>query len=285
MTSYKKYLKVMMILIIILFTALVVIYIFALTSRDRGLLFQKPNEISIDGAKRYFLISNTRSEKPKKLVIALHAFGDSPRRFAYYSALHNSVDSQTLVVYPAAIKPGSKDIRAGWNSGFCCGSGWVSKTDDVAFIEMLIKDIAAKYNIQPQNTFLTGFSNGAFMAQRFAAERPELIGGIAVASGTIGTTKISIEPKAPVPILLMHGKEDKTIPFYGGVVAFDKEFDWLPFSKTRSVWEKVNGDKADTNVVVYENGEHTWNGWRIFNFWHKKTNASNETASFFNSLK
>lgn len=273
-----------MILIVILFTALAAIYIFALTSRDRGLLLQKPHEISISGSKRYFLISNSSSKQPKKLVIALHAFGDSPRRFAYYSALHNSVDNQTIVVYPAAIKPNVKNIKAGWNSGFCCGSGWVSKTDDVAFIETLIKEMAAKYGIKSQDTFLTGFSNGAFMAQRFAADRPSLIGGIAVASGTIGTTKISIDPKTAIPILLMYGKEDKTIPFNGGSTADNREFDWLPFSKTESVWRAINGTAAQTKVIVYEHGAHTWDGWRVFNVWHHNTNASNETAKFFNSI-
>jgi poly(3-hydroxybutyrate) depolymerase len=278
-------LKVLMIMIVLILLITIILYVFALSSRDRRVLFQKPSIITVGGAKRSYLISTPRSKMPTKLVIGLHGFGDSPRKFAYYSALHNSVDDQTLLIYPAAVKPNTKAIKAGWNSGFCCGSGWVSKTDDVLLIKTLITETSATYGIKAENTFLVGFSNGAFMAQRFVAERPELIGGIVAASGTIGTTKISIEPKAAVPILLMHGKKDKTIPFLGGFNLNDPEFDWLPFSKTRSVWKEINGDQAKTKVIVYEDGKHTWNGWRLFNFWHQKTNASYEAASFFNSIK
>jgi poly(3-hydroxybutyrate) depolymerase len=277
-------LKVIMIFVVLILFIVVILYAFALTSRDRGVLLQKPSVKMVNGQKRYYLISNSKSKSPKKLLIALHAFGDNPRRFAYYTALHNSVDDQTIVVYPSAIKPSTKGVRPGWNSGFCCGSGWVSKIDDVAYIETLIKEFATKYNIKPQDTFLAGFSNGSFMAQKFAAEKPELIGGVVASSGTIGTTKLSIIPKAAIPILLMHGKEDKTIPFYGGIVGFDKEFDWLPFSKTESVWRAVNKNEAETKVIIYEHGGHTWNGWRILNFWHKKTNASNEASRFLNSI-
>ena len=211
---------------------------------------------------------------PTKLIVALHAFGDSSKRFAYYSALHNSVDDQTIVIYPSAVKPNAKNIRAGWNAGFCCGSGWVTKTDDVKFIQTLIKNFTSKYNITSQNTFLVGFSNGSFMAQAVSANIPELIGGVAAASGTIGTTSISIKPKSTVPILLMHGKQDKTIPFYGGATSDNKEFDWLPFSKTTSIWQAVNKDSAETKVLVYEKGGHTWNGWRTINIWHKNCSIS-----------
>lgn len=254
-----------------------------LTSKDREVLLQLPTKLTVGDQKREYLHVKSRSEQPSKLVIGLHGFGDSSRKFAYYTALHNSVDDETIVIYPSAISPKQRGMKTGWNSGFCCGSGWANNTDDVAFIEKLIQKYSKKYGITPSNTFVVGFSNGAFMAQRFAAEKPEMIGGIVVVSGTIGTTTTVIQPQKPVHVLLMHGVKDKTIPFNGGATAGNPDFNWMPFSSTRAAWEKVNGDQATTKVVLYDEGQHAWSGWRITNFWQTRTIASDQAVLFIES--
>lgn len=277
-------LKGIMIFLIIFLLLAIYAYFFAFSSKDREVFIQKPKSIEINGQKRDYLISKDKNNTPKKILIGLHGFGGGAKTFAYYTALHNSVDKDTLVIYPNAIKPSSKGVRPGWNSGFCCGSGWVEKVDDVAFIEELINKYSKEYNIKNKDIFLVGFSNGAFMAERFATDKPQLIGGVIAASGTIGTTRNSLDPKTPVPILLMHGALDKTVPFNGGAVSSNPDFDWLPFKKTQQTWKNINSSFAPTKTIIYQDKGHSWNGWRLINFWHSKTNASNETVNFINSL-
>jgi poly(3-hydroxybutyrate) depolymerase len=280
----KKGLKLLMYFVIFVVVMAFLIYMFAFTSRDRRILLQSYRSVDINGTSREYLI-DIPTNTPKSLVIGLHGFGDNPRQFAYYTALHNSVANDTIVIYPSAISPKQKGIKTGWNSGFCCGSGWINDVDDVGFLGRLIADISTQYGIESKDIFLAGFSNGAFMAQRFATEKPMMIGGIVAVSGTIGTTKKSLQPTVPVPILLINGEKDKTVLFGGGATATDPQFDWLPFSTTEQVWLDANKDKATTKVITYENAGHAWNGWRIVNFWHKRSIASNEAATFIEELR
>lgn len=278
----KVILRGIMIFIILLVIFVAVSCVCAFSSRDRATLLRPLSTIWVDGIERRYLVSMPR-KSPKKILIGLHAFGDNPRKFAYYTALHNTVDDETVVIYPSAISPSKKGIVRGWNAGFCCGSGWVGKVDDVAFLEQLIKDISAQYSVQSNGVFIAGFSNGAFMAQRLASEKPQLIGGVIAASGTVGTVKEALKPQSPIPILLMHGKQDKTVPYAGGANTDNPDFEWLPFATTLSTWQKVNGS-TDTSAIVYDDLGHSWNGWRTTNFWHKKPQASIEAANFLRSI-
>lgn len=274
--------SVMAIFVVLLFVVLSGLVL--LTPRDRAVLFQPEKTLLVNDVKRHYIISVPKHSKPSKLVIGLHGFGDSSRKFAYYTALHNTAGNDTIVVYPSAVRPSSTAIKPGWNAGFCCGSGFLSGTDDVGFIQKLIDELSGRYGIASRDTFIVGFSNGAFMAQKFAAEKPNSIGGVSVSSGTIGTKTNSLHPSTPVPILLMHSEDDKTVPMLGGPSATNPDFDWLPYKKTLSVWQINNGSTAKTSTIVYPDTGHIWRGWRILNVWHHKPQASIESIKFLKGL-
>jgi poly(3-hydroxybutyrate) depolymerase len=147
--------------------------LFVFTGRDRSLLFGRSLSITVDGASRSFLVSQGGDQKPRNLVLGLHGYGGDGRQLAYYTALHNAFGSDTMVVYPNASAPIAGQ-KTGWNADFCCGSGWKNKVDDVGFLQALITDLRQRHGIAADRVFIVGFSNGAFMAQRFAAEHPEL---------------------------------------------------------------------------------------------------------------
>jgi polyhydroxybutyrate depolymerase len=210
-----------------------------------------------------------------------------------------------VVAYPDATRTTARGDKPGWNAQFCCGSGWKSGVDDVEFIRTLIRNLTAKYNIDQDRVFLVGFSNGAFMTERFAVEHPDLVAGVAVISGTIGTKASTLQPSAPVPMLLTHGAKDTRVAYNGGESPGDPEFDWLSFATTVDAWKVANGcndDAADvvstarvkttkyreclaplTTIEYLENG-HVWDGWRLGNVWTRRPRASQEIARFFDSL-
>jgi polyhydroxybutyrate depolymerase len=291
-----------------LLLALLILLVFgAFTGRDRSVLLGRSASIEVGGVERTYRVVGNQSGAPKqrRLVIALHGYTGNGRQFAYYSALHNAFGTDTVVAYPDATKTTARGDKPGWNAQFCCGSGWKSGVDDVDFIRTLIGDLAAKYNIDQDRVFLVGFSNGAFMTQRFAVEHPDLVAGVAVISGTIGTKASTLQPSAPVPMLLTHGAKDTRVAYSGGESPGDPEFDWLSFETTVDAWKRANGcndDAADvvstarvmttiyreclaplTTIEYLENG-HVWDGWRLGNVWTKRPRASQEIARFFDSL-
>ncbi len=261
------------------------IFLFSFSRRDVGVLFARHQTFSYEGTERRYLISEPDIiSTESKLIIGLHGFGDNPRQFAYYTALHN-VAGNDIVIYPRASKPANANQKNGWNAGFCCGSGWMNQVDDVGFILSLAESISNQYNLDPAETYVAGFSNGGFMTQRLATEHPDKFGAVAVASGSIGTSENQLEPQSPIPILLMHGEKDTIVPFGGGPGSSDPDFEWMEFGQTRNSWEQSNGSKATTKVLTYPTDGHVWHDWRLFNFWHKKPDASIEVVAFFESQR
>ncbi len=279
------------------------IVLFALSGRDRSVLFGRSASIEIHGLRRTFLTSKAGERRPRNLVVGLHGYGGNGRQLAYYTALHNTFGSDTIVVYPNASdpKPGQK---TGWNADFCCGSGWKNKVDDVGFLEALIIQLRQKHAIAADRVFIVGFSNGAFMAQRFAAERPRLVRALASGAGTIGTTDNELQPTAPVPMLLMHGVKDLRVRYDGGMSPGDPEFDWLSFKVTTDAWRKANrcdskpqqtevsgrrtstyeGCAALLTTIEFLGDAHVWHGARLANVWTRRPKASREAAAFFTKV-
>jgi polyhydroxybutyrate depolymerase len=281
-TSRKEFKIVTVILLIILLIMIVVIF-GLFTKRDRGVLFSSYKTYNFQGTSRKYLLSMPDKEI-NRIIVGLHGFSDSSRRFAYYTGLHNVADQNTLIVYPQAIDPASKNIKKGWNSGFCCGSGWIGKVDDARFIISLIDSLKSEYNIQNAKTYAVGFSNGAFMTQRLATDYPDKFSAVASVSGSIGTTKARLAPTKQIPILLIHGEKDTVVPFYGGNGSSDPEFNWLSHQDTLETWNMLNGSDTVTEEILYKEDGHKWHGWRLLNIWTKKPKASKNVVMFFNGL-
>ena len=297
----RKVLAVVVILISLVVAALLATVFVAFTSRDRDVLFGSSSSVLVDGRRRTYRLVGGGTDK-HRLVVALHGYGGDSRQFAYYTALHNAFGADTVVVYPDAMKTGKSGERVGWNAKFCCGSGWKSGVDDVKFLDLLIKRVTLENHIASDRVFVVGFSNGAFMAERFATERPELLSAVAVVSGSIGTKTNSLRPSKPLPILLTHGAKDRRIPYEGGKSPSDPEFDWQSFSETVNAWKTANGCldgaanasrtagrvttryqhcEAALETIEYLNNGHVWDGWRLANVWARRPRASTEVARFF----
>lgn len=274
--------KMLSILSILIFVFLLT-NIFLLTPRDRGVIFSRKKSFDHGNFKRTYLESRPSNfTGDSKIIVGLHGFSDTPRRFAYYTSLHNTVGPNDLVIYPSAIPAQSNDEKIGWNSGFCCGSGWINKVDDSGFIKALVESLIEKYGIKKDMVYVTGFSNGGFMTQRLLTDHPEVFSAGAVNSGSIGTVESRLEPKSPVPILLIHGEKDTIVPYSGGIGSSDPDFTWLDFSKTAKVWQTVNGSEAETKIITHPEDGHKWHDWRLLNIWNKKPQGTKDVVEFFN---
>jgi polyhydroxybutyrate depolymerase len=126
-----------------------------------------------------------------------------------------------------------------WNDG----SQGDHYEDDVTILLELIEVMAERYNIDPEQIYLVGFSNGGTMVFRAACEAPNVFAGIASIGGTMRMAQ-DCQSEAALPILIIHGTGDQVVPFMGGNGRYT-----VP--ETANFWTELNG--CDTgNIPDYD---------------------------------
>ncbi|MCE1198303.1 MAG: alpha/beta fold hydrolase [Marinilabiliales bacterium] len=170
-------------------------------------------ELVVDGEKRSFNIHFPATKDHPSLlpvVIALHGGGGSAEQFEKTSRLSEKADQAGfLVVYPN----GTGMIQT-WNAGECCGRAMKDRVDDVRFICLLIEKILRDYPADGHRVYVTGHSNGGMLGYRLACELSDKIAAIAVNSCSMVCDGAA--PARPMPILHMHSRNDKRVPYLGG---------------------------------------------------------------------
>ncbi len=234
--------------------------------------------IQVQNMQRSYLLhlpSGYDSNKHYPLIIMLHGYSDNPRLMELYSGMSKKANKeQFIVVYPRGSND-AHDRHLSWNAGFCCGAAKRAHTDDVAFIDQLLDEVSAKYAVDTKKIYIAGFSNGAMFAHLLGTHLHSKVAAIAAISGCIGSDTAYLQNKhVPVPILIMNGRADRTIPFNGGggyaSVAATVNF-WKSNNKsTQEIVSKekfydktIYSDSAGRNdVAFYEihDGKHLWFG-------------------------
>ncbi len=72
----------------------------------------------------------------------------------------------------------------------------------------------AEGSVDPGRVFVTGVSNGAMLAYRYACEEAERVQAIASVAGSV--TVEDCRPSRPVSVLELRGSADPLVPFEGG---------------------------------------------------------------------
>lgn len=156
--------------------------------------------------REYFLYLPDGLKEDAPLVIVLHGYGGRAMRGG--SALCGVADREKFAVcYPQ----GAKDDRGNtcWNVGYPFQKGL--KTDDVDFLCTLTKRLQKQYGLSRHNVFLTGMSNGGEMCYLMAYLKPDFFAAIAPIAGlTLDWMQKDLDAKGPVPLMEVHGTEDKT---------------------------------------------------------------------------
>jgi polyhydroxybutyrate depolymerase len=150
------------------------------------------------------------------LLLVLHGYSSNGAEVTRWLRLGGAADRRGVVwAYP----DGSRNDRGDrfWNAtDACCGFG--ADVDDVAYLAGLIDEISARTRIDPARVYVAGHSNGGFMSHRMACDRADKVAAIASISGVTFADPARCAPSGPVAVLQVHGKDDETIAFEGGVL-------------------------------------------------------------------
>jgi polyhydroxybutyrate depolymerase len=243
--------------------------------------------MKIGDLKRDYLVHvppGYEAKNPTPVVLALHGAAMSGSMMPAFSGLSKKSDTAGfIVVYPSGAGPGP---ILTWNAGGFTGKLAEGRADDVTYLGKLLDDLETRANVDKKRVFACGMSNGGMMCYRLAAELSDRIAAIAPVAGTIAISES--HPRQPVPVLHIHGSQDKIVPFAiekGKVPLFIR---FKGVEESIQTWVKLDGcdekpkaevlskpgddmpvnrqtysrGKADSEVVliVVEGGGHTWPG-------------------------
>ncbi len=87
-------------------------------------------------------------------------------------------------------------------------------SEDVAFGDAVLRDVAARWPVDPGRVMVSGYSWGALMAWRFACEAEAPLAALLSVAGALpaGTDC----PRAPRSVRAVYGTDDKVLPFPWG---------------------------------------------------------------------
>ena len=185
--------------------------------------------VAVGGTERRYrtvVPDATARRPPTAVVVVLHGGGGEGLGVSEAGA-HPLAEFRTVaarenvvLIYPEGLP--ARDGRAGWTD--CRADNRVAgAADDMAFLDAVVARARAAFGLPASRVFMAGSSNGGQMTLAYALQRPDAIGGIAVANANLPETPLpgpcTTGPARAVPALLVHGTTDPAMPYAGGCVA------------------------------------------------------------------
>jgi polyhydroxybutyrate depolymerase len=207
--------------------------------------------IKIGDLKRYYELYKPdahASGSRMPLVIVLHGANAAGSIIRSYSGFNDLAEQKKfIVVYPDSYGPCWNDGRVDMES-----TAFTSGIDDVRFISQLMDYIMTAQPVDRNRVYVVGFSNGGMMALRLGIAMPEKLAAVATVSGLLPKHLSQLSLRRPVPVLMIHGTGDRTVPWSGGMLKSGekKRGEVLSFVDTALFWARNNGCRAPAELII-----------------------------------
>jgi len=217
------------------FLSLIVLFI------STGVSAQQKNEsLIVDRMRREFItyLPNGVGNKAP-VIISLHGrLGTAARQMTFADFKPIADRDKVIIVCP-------QGVERSWNDGR--GTPANSRgVDDVKFIDELITYIIDTYHADSSKIYVTGMSNGGFMASRLACDLNKRIAAVAVVAASMGRD-MGYQPTQSMPVMYIQGTKDPLVPFTGGQM---KGAGGVIYSHEEILKKWAEIDKCDSKPVV-----------------------------------
>lgn len=200
-----------------------------------------------------------RPGTPVPLLLLLHGYTATAQLQDTYFGYSQLAQQRTFLV---ALPNGLRDdaLQQYWNAtDACCAFG--KTNDDVAYLTAVIRDVQARYTVDPKRIYVVGHSNGGFMAHRLACDRANLIAGIMAFAGNTWADPSSCQPTEGVAVLQVHGTLDAVVLYNGGATvgqppypsARDSVRSWGPKNGCTGTTLDPIGGNLDLAAAIFGN--------------------------------
>lgn len=137
-------------------------------------------------------------ESPLPLLVHFHGW----QRTGALPVQHQRISGATRRRGVLLVAPNGQ--RKTWNF-------WRAETEDVAFAWDVIEDVKARYPVDAENIFVSGYSYGSIMAWRVACDRGNGIRALLGISGVLDQREEC--PEAPQEVRHVHGLGDTVLDY------------------------------------------------------------------------
>jgi len=205
--------------------------------------------VKLDGVERTYLVysPNVRDiNEPLPVIFSFHSFGSTSKKQVSMTGMSRLAESrQFIIVYPDGLK--NKRGKQFWNTQL-----FQNSDAEIRFVKYILERLSSTYNIDSNNIFATGISNGGGMANLLAAKMSNTFSAIAPVAGAYYDFE-AFTPSKSVSIMAFHGTRDRVVP-YKGRRKLPNIHDWINF------WVKRNGcdSIAKRTDVAREVFVETW---------------------------
>jgi polyhydroxybutyrate depolymerase len=171
-----------------------------------------------DRERSYLFYVPARLRPKAPLLIVLHGSmqdGETMRINTGYEFDRLADENGFILVYPDGYEHNWNDCRRSLDV-----PARKMGIDDKGFVLALIDRFQSDFDADPDQVFVTGYSNGGHMAYRLALELPDRIAGIATVAASLPTEDNCVCEKSTraVPVVVVAGTDDPLNPYGGGEV-------------------------------------------------------------------
>ena len=167
---------------------------------------------------------DSQSEELIPLIINMHGYGGNASGQIYYSQMDDFAHEQNIaVVYPQGLN-NSWNVFTYWDN---------NPYDDVGFISLMINAIAEDYNIDLDQVYACGMSNGGYMAYRLACDLSNKIAAFGSVTGNLMLNSQfgdCQDQERDIPIIHFHGTFDSVVnyfpPSFDGALTIEESIDF-----------------------------------------------------------
>ncbi len=239
---------------LIAYTILILTIGFSSTSQAQQTLFETMTHDDLDREYILYVPEMYTGETAVPLVFNFHGvtqFNDSFMNLADFRPLADSANF--IVCYPQGTV----------HNGFTHWNVGTSEVDDIGFIDAMIDEIIAGFNVDATRIYSTGYSNGAYLSYMLASELSPRFAAIAPVKGKMSAELISeCNCEHQMPVLAINNTNDFMVSYYDAPSVDEVVSYWAGFNScdetadTTQISDIDPDDNIDVERIIFTDGDY-----------------------------